>query len=36
MYNDKIEYLKRAVKRTYKRYIGERTDGKATLIDVLK
>lgn len=36
MYNDKIEYLKRAIKRTYKRYIGERTDGNATLIDVLK
>ncbi len=36
MYNDKIEYLKRAIKRTYKRYIGERTDSNATLIDVLK
>lgn len=36
MYNDKIEYLKRAIKRTYKRYIGERTDSEATLIDVLK
>lgn len=36
MYQDKIEYLKRAIKRNYKRYIGERTDGKATLVDVLK
>ena len=36
MYNDKEEYLKRAIKRTYKRYIGERTDGKATIVDVLK
>ena len=35
MYNDKEEYLKRAIKRTYKRYIGERTDGKATIVDVL-
>ncbi len=36
MYNDKEEYLKRAIKRTYKRYIGERTDEKATIVDVLK
>lgn len=36
MYNDKIEYLKRAIKRSYKRYTGERTDGKATLLDVAK
>ncbi len=36
MYQDRIEYLKRAIKRTYKRYIGERTDGKATLLDVAK
>lgn len=36
MYNDKEEYLKRVIKRTYKRYIGERTDGKATIVDVLK
>lgn len=36
MYQDKIEYLKRAIKRTYKRYIGERTDEKATLTDVAK
>lgn len=36
MYNDKEEYLKRAIKRNYKRYIGERTDGKATIVDVLK
>ncbi len=35
MYNDKEEYLKRVIKRTYKRYIGERTDGKATIVDVL-
>ena len=35
MYNDKEEYLKRAIKRTYKRYIGERTDEKATIVDVL-
>lgn len=33
---DRIEYLKRAIKRTYKRYIGERTDEKATLLDVAK
>lgn len=36
MYQDRIEYLKRAIKRTYKRYTGERTDGKATLTDVAK
>lgn len=36
MHKDSIEYLKRAIKRTYKRYIGERTDGKATLLDVAK
>lgn len=36
MYQDRIEYLKRAIKRTYKRYTGERTDGKATLLDVAK
>lgn len=36
MYQDRIEYLRRAIKRTYKRYIGERTDGKATLLDVAK
>ena len=35
MYNDKIEYLKRAIKRTYKRYIGEIINDNATLIDVL-
>lgn len=34
MYNETIDYLKRAIKRTYKRYIGERTDGKATIADV--
>lgn len=36
MYQDRIEYLKRAIKRTYKRYTGERTDGKATLLDIAK
>ncbi len=36
MYQDRIEYLKRAIKSTYKRYTGERTDGKATLSDVAK
>lgn len=36
MDNNKIEYLKRAIKRSYKRYTGERTDGKATLLDVAK
>ena len=34
MNDDKIEYLKRAIKRTYKRYIGERQDGEASLKDV--
>lgn len=34
MYQDRIEYLKRAIKRTYKRYIGERQDEKASLKDV--
>ena len=28
MYKDRIEYLKRAIKRTYKHYTGERSDGK--------
>lgn len=36
MYQDRIEYLKKAIKRTYKRYTGERTDGKATILDVAK
>lgn len=36
MEQDKLNYLKRQIKRTYKRYTGERNDGKATLIDVLK
>lgn len=36
MYQDRIEYLKRKIKRTYKRYTGERTDRKATLLDVAK
>ena len=31
-----IEKLKSAIKITYKRYTGERTDGKATLKDVAK
>lgn len=34
MYSDKIEYLKRAIKRAYKRYTGERTDETATIKDV--
>lgn len=34
MYKDKIEYLKRVIKRNYKRYTGERNDGEATLKDV--
>ena len=33
-YKDKVEYLKRAIKRTYKRYTGERNDGEATIKDV--
>lgn len=37
MYEDKhIEYLKRSLKKTYKRYIGERTDEEASLTDVAK
>lgn len=36
MEQDRMEYLKRAIKRTYKRYIGERTDGEAKLLDVAK
>lgn len=36
MKDEKIDYLKRAIKRNYKRFIGERTDGTATLMDVLK
>ncbi len=37
MYNQrKIDYLKRVVKRTYKRYTGERTDGTATIADLAK
>lgn len=36
MEQDRIEYLKRVIKRTYKRYTGERTDGEATLLDVAK
>lgn len=33
---DRIEYLKSAIKSAYKRYTGERTDKKATLLDVAK
>ena len=37
MYNkSQIDYLKRVVKRTYKRYTGERTDGTATIADLAK
>ena len=32
----KIDYLKRVVKRTYKWYTGERTDGTATIADLAK
>lgn len=31
-----IDYLKRVVKRTYKRYTGERTDGTATIADLAR
>lgn len=34
MYKDRIEYLKRAIKRTYKHYTGERSDGEASIKDV--
>ena len=34
--NREIDYLKRKVKRTYKWYTGERTDGTATIADVAK
>lgn len=34
MYQDRIEYLKRAIKRTYKQYTGERKDGEASIKDV--
>lgn len=34
MSQDRLEYLKRKIKRTYKQYKGERDDGEATLIDV--
>ncbi len=34
--DNKLDYIKRAIKRTYKRYTGERTDGKATIQDVAK
>ena len=36
MYQNELDYLSRKVKRTYKRYTGERTDEKATLSDVAK
>ena len=36
MYKDRIEYLKRAIKRTYKHYTGERSDGEASIKDVAK
>lgn len=36
MKDEKIDYLKRAIKRNYKRFIGGRFDGEAKLIDVLK
>ncbi len=35
MYNNRIEYLKRAIKKTYKRYIGEVTDKQGSLINIL-
>ena len=34
MYQDRIEYLKRAIKRTHKQYTGERKDGEASIKDV--
>ena len=35
MYNTReIDYLKRKIKRTYKWYTGERTDGTATIFDL--
>jgi len=37
MYTSKeIDYLKRKVKRTYKWYTGERTDGVATILDIAR
>ena len=36
MYNDSMEKHKRAIRRTYKWYTGERTDGTATISDVAK
>ncbi len=36
MYQDKIEALKREIKRTYKRYMEETADKKATLLDLAK
>lgn len=34
MYQDKITYIKRAIKRAYKRYTGVRTDKEVILTDV--
>lgn len=34
MYQDRIKFLKRAIKRTYKQYTRERTDGEASIKDV--
>lgn len=36
MNQENVEYFKRKIKRTYKRYIGERTDKNASLTDVAK
>lgn len=35
-YQEKIEYLKRKIKRTYKWYTGERVDGQSTIEDIAK
>lgn len=36
MDSNKYKYLQRAIKRTYKCYIGDRNDGVATLEDLVK
>ena len=36
MYQEKVEYVKRTIKKTYERYIGKSHDEKATLLDVAK
>ena len=36
MYRGENEYFKRAIKRAYKRYTGERDDKTATIADVAK